>query len=281
MNINPQLLFRAKPSDWKTNTANNHYVYGFYHAATGCIRDKLLGLTSKNIHTITTFTENEKGEIILKETIDIDIDTICKCTGCYDSQDNLLWEKDTVVDMMDKTLMGTITFQHNSIPCVEFNKRPTFACVILETTDTDTTTTILTPSLYKRIIKCVYQRFDECDEKPNVSLKKEIIELLQQDYDDVELSEKLNTLVNGNTSALFKDMPCNINDTVYIASNDITPDTIVKGTSIGLSIGKVVNFMIGMDNTRYIEIATKHGSKLLSEADFKQSVVKTPFHPIF
>lgn len=274
MSINPQLFFRAKPADWKTNTANNHYVYGFYHAVTD-------NYTPKNVHTITTFTENKQGEIILKEAINIDIDTICKCTGCYDTQNNLLWEKDTVIDMMDKTLMGTITFQNNSIPCIEFNKRPTFACVILETTDTDTTTTILTPSLDKRIIKCVYQRFDESDEKPNVSLKKEIVELLQQDYDDDKLSEKLSMLVNNNTASLFKDMPCHINDTVYIASNDVIPDAIVKGTSIGLSIGKVVNFAMDMNNTRYIEIETKHGNKLLSEADFKHSVVKTPFHPLF
>ena len=273
MNINPQFYFRAKPSDWKTNPANNHYVYGFYHTVTD-------NYTPKNVHTITTFTENEKEEIILQEAIDIDIDTICKCTGCYDSKHNLLWEKDTVADLIDKTLFGTIVFK-NSIPCIEFNKRPTFACVIMETTDTDTTTTILTPSLYKRIIKCVIAK---CDEKPNKSLKNTIIELLKQDYDDAKLSEKLSMLVNHenhDTASLFKDMPCNINDTVYIASNNAMPEVIASGLAVGLYIGRVINFVIDRNNIRYIEIETKHGNQLLSEEEFKQYIVKTPFNPHF
>ena len=75
-------------------------------------------------------------------------------------------------------------------------------------------------------------------------------------------------------------MPCSINDTVYVATNDDIPDAIVKGTSMGLVIGKVVNFVIDMNNTRYIEIKTKYGNKLLSEKDFKH-VVTTPFNPLF
>lgn len=265
MIINPQFYFRAKPRDWKTNPTNNHYIYGFYYAVTD-------NYTPKNVHTITTFTENKKGEIILQETIDIDIDTICRCTGCYDSKHNLLWENDTIVDIMDQTLFGTITFQHNSLPCIEFNKKPKFECIALKLDDSEMTTTIITPSICQHIVKC--------DKKPNMSLKNAIIELLQQDYDDTELSEKLSMLVNHNTASLFKDMPCSINDTVYVTTNNGASDAIVKGTSMGLAIGKVVNFVIDMNNTRYIEIKTKYGNKLLSEKDFKH-VVTTPFNPLF
>ena len=173
---------------------------------------------------------------------------------------------------MDQTLFGTITFQHNSLPCIEFNKKPKFECIALKLDDSEMTTTIITPSICQHIVKC--------DKKPNMSLKNAIIELLQQDYDDTELSEKLSMLVNHNTASLFKDMPCSINDTVYVATNNGTSDAIVKGTSMGLVIGKVVNFVIDMNNTRYIEIKTKYGNKLLSEKDFKH-VVTTPFNPLF
>ena len=107
---------------------------------------------------------------------------------------------------------------------------------------------------------------------------------MQQDYDDAKLSEKLSMLVNHenhNAASLFKDMPCNINDTVYIASSNAMPEVIASGLAVGLYIGRVVNFVIDRNNIRYIEIETKHSNQLLSEEEFKQYIVKTPFNPHF
>lgn len=263
MKINPQFYFKAKPIDWKTNPANDHYVCGFYHAVTD-------NYTPKNMHTLTLFTENQKGEIILTDAVNIDIDTMLRCTGCYDTKNELLWEKDIVYDKDDNTLTGTVTFENGTLPCVEFVKKPTYDCTVLnEDKKSHTTTVLLTKNVCKRLISC--------ENLPKKSFINSLIELLKQDYDENTLINEINHLMKPkvNTKDIFANMPCKINDKIYASEGGYIP------------IGKVINFMIDKDNIRYIEVETKYGTTLYTETEFKDMITPTqsvkPTHtiPIF
>lgn len=252
MKINPQFYFKAKPIDWKTNPANDHYVCGFYHAVTD-------NYTPKNVHTLTLFTENQKGEIILTDAVNIDIDTMLRCTGCYDNKNELLWEKDIVYDKDDNELTGSIIFENGTIPCIEFVKKPAYTCTILkEDKKSHTTTVLLTQTVCKHLISC--------ENLPKKSFVNNLIELLKQDYDENTLINKISHLMkpNINTDDIFADMPCKINNKIYAINNGYIP------------IGQVTNFMIDKDNIRYIEVKTKYETVLYTETEFKKTITPSP-----
>ena len=76
MIINPQFYFRAKPSDWKTNPANNHYIYGFYYAVTDNYiqlphLQKIRKVKSyyKKLSTLTSILSVDVPDVMIPNTI--------------------------------------------------------------------------------------------------------------------------------------------------------------------------------------------------------------------
>lgn len=262
---------KYKPTTLKGGPGFGMPINGYYK----CTYEVLL---ADNEHTRRMLFTTKSINIPMCDWITEFVETLSRCTGCHDANGTLLCENDKIVDTTDDTLSGTVIFENNAYPCVAFNKEPNYPHIVLQSianvNEENTITVILTPDICKHITK--YKK------QPKESLKTRVIKLLQSDYDDDKLSEELSKLLvnkttNKHTNS-FENMPCEINDTVYIAvPKGLTPDVIISGTHTGLLKGTVTNFLIDNYNARYIQIETKYDIVMYSEKEFKDSVARESF----
>lgn len=97
--MNREILFRAKPKDWKTNPEHNRWVEGFYlkrNETTYCFKEDYERNPVEVLHFIAEEQMTDWGlpnEFRLHE---IDPDTLCQFVGWKDSHGTRIFENDVV-----------------------------------------------------------------------------------------------------------------------------------------------------------------------------------------
>ena len=98
--MNREILFKAKPKDWKDNPNKNRWIKGFYcnkQETTHCFKEDYEHFPVKTQHYIIQDCVIDWGLPNEFRFIEIDPDTLCRFTGVYDKNNKKVWENDIVV----------------------------------------------------------------------------------------------------------------------------------------------------------------------------------------
>lgn len=257
-------ILRAKPINWKTNPNNNNYVYGFYHVVTN-------NYDPHNTHQITKFHENENGEIILTEIIDIDPSTISTCTNTTDANNNYIWENDKIKTNTGYT--GTVIFKNGEY-LVQLDEKQTIIPIRQINKGVEIITDETNNTNYKEtndIINDLITMLNETDTDTDKTLK--LCERRIKKHYGIE-----NNNTYSNTKPDFSNMPCKINDIVYCKymENDIRNHIFYHITQH--IVGQVHHFYIDETGTKQIAIQNERNNNIIicTVEEFKKTFTIDP-----
>ena len=136
--MNDRYLYRAKRKNWRELPKEVWWVEGYYAFV-------------DNHHYIYTGNLCNGGLYVVAERFEIDIDTLCACTGLKDKNGKLIWENDIV--------SGKMYLDHGQWGESVDDKR------IVEWDDA-----------YARFVPCSYMKLDKYEVIGNVFDNPELLE---------------------------------------------------------------------------------------------------------
>lgn len=101
-----QILFRAKPKDWKTNKKDNVWLEGYYlkkQDTTYCFKEDYENYPVETRHYIAVEQMTDWGLPNEFRLLEIDPDTLCEFIGWNDNHKTKIFENDVVEMICGKT----------------------------------------------------------------------------------------------------------------------------------------------------------------------------------
>lgn len=110
-----EILFKAKPKDWKEDPQNTEWIIGYYlqrQETTYCFKEEY---PVKTLHFIAEECMTDWGLPNDFMLIEIDPDTLCQYVGIEDRNEENIWENDIVCyeDIHGKSI-GVIVYRDDS-----------------------------------------------------------------------------------------------------------------------------------------------------------------------